>query len=57
VVLAVAIGWSLQQFAGIERAILPAILIGMFVAVFVPARSACPVRSVPPPATSSPPRD
>ena len=42
-ILAAAIGWSLRQFAGFEHAILPAVLIGMLVAPFVPARSACPV--------------
>ena len=46
-ILAAAVGWSLQQFAGLERAILPAVLVGMFVAMFVPARSACPVRTLP----------
>ena len=36
------IGWSLR-FAGIEHATLPAVLIGMLVALFVPARGACAV--------------
>ena len=42
-VLAGLVGWSLQHFAGIAGAILPAVLIGMFVAMLVPAQGACPV--------------
>jgi len=43
VILAAVIGWSLRQFAGFEHAILPAVLIGLLVAPFVPARGGCAV--------------
>jgi hypothetical protein len=42
VILAALIGWSLR-FAGFEHAILPAVLIGLLVAPFVPVRGACAV--------------
>lgn len=42
-ILAALVGWLLQQFAGVTDAILPAVLIGMFVALLVPAKGACPV--------------
>jgi hypothetical protein len=50
VILAGLVGWSLQQFAGVDGAVLPAVLIGMFVAMLVPAKGACalPTRSVEP---------
>jgi len=44
VILAALIGWLLQRFAGIEGAVLPAVLLGMFAALLVPAKGACPVR-------------
>jgi len=44
VILAGLVGWSLQHFAGVAGAILPAVLLGMFVAMLVPARGACAVR-------------
>ncbi|MFZ4499116.1 MAG: hypothetical protein ACOYMX_05370 [Burkholderiales bacterium] len=40
-ILAAAVGWALQAFAGLSQAILPAVLVGMFVAMLVPARGAC----------------
>jgi hypothetical protein len=43
VILAGLVGWLLQQFAGVANAVLPAVLIGMFVALLVPAKGACPV--------------
>jgi hypothetical protein len=43
VVLAVVVGWSLERFAGVAGALLPALLIGMVLALLVPARGACPV--------------
>lgn len=43
VVLAGVAGFAVQSFTEIERAVLPAILIGMVVALFVPAKGACPV--------------
>ena len=40
-ILAALVGWSLQHFAGYEHAILPAVLIGLLIAPFVPVRGAC----------------
>lgn len=42
-VLAAAAGFGVEQLTSVERAVLPAILIGMVVALFVPAKGACPV--------------
>lgn len=42
-VLAGLVGWLLQQFAAVDGAVLPAVLIGMFVALLVPAKGACAV--------------
>lgn len=47
-VLAVLVGWLLQQFAGLREAMLPAIVIGFVVASFVPVAGACPVPRRPP---------
>ena len=40
-ILAATIGWALQAFAAVPQAILPAVLVGMFVAMLVPARGGC----------------
>ena len=37
------IGLALQFFACIDQVVLPAVVVGMFVAMLVPARSACSV--------------
>lgn len=42
-VLAALVGWSLQRFAGLDGALLPAVLVGMLLAPLVPAR-ACALR-------------
>lgn len=42
-ILAALVGWSLQRFAGLDGALLPAVLAGMLLAPLVPAR-ACAVR-------------
>lgn len=42
-VLAGVVGWSLQRFAGVDGAVLPAVLIGMVVALLVPAKGACAI--------------
>lgn len=46
-ILAGVVGWSLQQFADVAHAIVPALLIGMVVALFVPAKGACAVPARP----------
>ena len=43
-ILAAAVGWALQRFGGIERAMVPAVLVGLVVALLVPVRGACAVR-------------
>lgn len=43
-VLAALVGWMLERFAGIAGAVLPAVLLGMFVAMLVPAKAVCAVR-------------
>lgn len=43
-ILAVLVGWSLQRFAGVDGAVLPALLIGMFAALFVPVKGSCAIR-------------
>ena len=43
-ILAALIGWLLQRFGGVEGAVLPAVLVGMFAALLVPAKGACAVR-------------
>lgn len=42
-VLAGLVGWSLQHFAVLADAFVPALLIGMFVAMLVPAKGGCAV--------------
>ncbi len=54
-VLAGAIGFGLEQLTTIERAVLPAVLIGMVIALFVPAKGACPVNLSKAPAKTEPP--
>jgi hypothetical protein len=53
VILAALVGWVLERCAGIEHAALPAVLLGMLVAVLVPARAACAL----PPRAPSPNED
>jgi hypothetical protein len=43
VVLAAAAGWSLQEFAGLTDAVVPALLIGLVAASLVPVKGGCPV--------------
>lgn len=50
-IAAVVVGWLLQLLAGIDGALLPALLIGVVVASFVPAKGACGLRL---PRSSSP---
>ncbi|MCA8951486.1 MAG: hypothetical protein KDE27_18405 [Planctomycetes bacterium] len=40
-ILAAVVGLGLQLFAGLDNAVLPALLVGMFVAMLVPTKTAC----------------
>ena len=53
-ILAAAVGVGIEQFTAVERALLPALLIGVFVALLVPAKSACGV-NVPQASDGNPP--
>ena len=43
-ILAALVGVAVEQLTSIERAILPAVLIGMFVAMLVPTKGSCRVK-------------
>jgi hypothetical protein len=41
VVLVALVGWLLQHFAGLQNAVLPAVLVGFLIANFVPTGGGC----------------
>jgi len=43
VILAGIAGFAVQQFTALENAIIPAVVIGLVVAMFVPSKTACRV--------------
>lgn len=44
VILALATGFALERWFEVEQALLPALLVGVVVALLVPARTACAVQ-------------